>query len=57
MGRIRTNEADTATYYVVAGANWKGKYVLKSFTNESFSSEFVTAVVKEKENTSEVGKI
>ena len=35
------------TYFLVAGANWDGKYVLKSFTNETFSSEFVVAVVKE----------
>lgn len=40
-------DTEPATYYVVAGASWKGKYVLKSFTNESFSSEFVVAVVKE----------
>lgn len=40
-------DAEPATYYAVAGANWDGKYVLKSFTNESFSSEFVVAVVKE----------
>lgn len=40
-------ELAPATYYLVAGANWDGKYVLKSFTNESFSSEFVVAVVKE----------
>ncbi len=35
------------TYFLVAGANWEGKYVLKSFTNETFNSEFVVAVVKE----------
>ena len=40
-------ELAPGTYFLVAGANWDGKYVLKSFTNESFSSEFVVAVVKE----------
>ena len=40
-------EAETDTYYVVAGASWEGKYVLKSFTNESFTSEFCVTVVKE----------
>jgi len=35
------------TYYLIAGASWDGKYVLRSFTNESFSSEFVVTVVKE----------
>ena len=39
--------AEPATYYVVAGASWEGKYVLRSFTNESFSSEFCVTVVKE----------
>ena len=38
--------AEPATYYIVVGASWEGKYVLKSFTNESFSSEFVVAVMK-----------
>lgn len=40
-------ELAPGTYFLVVGANWEGKYVLKSFTNESFSSEFVVAVVKE----------
>lgn len=40
-------ELAPGTYFLVAGANWDGKYVLKSFTNETFSSEFVVAVVKE----------
>ena len=35
------------TYFLIAGASWDGKYVLRSFTNESFSSEFVVTVVKE----------
>lgn len=39
-------DAEPATYYVVAGASWKGKYVLKSFTNESFTSEFCVRVLK-----------
>lgn len=39
-------DAEPATYYIVAGASWEGKYVLKSFTNENFSSEFVVAVEK-----------
>ena len=40
-------EAETDTYYVIAGASWEGKYVLRSFTNESFISEFCVIVVKE----------
>lgn len=40
-------DAEPATYYVIAGASWEGKYVLRSFTYESFSSEFGLAVVKE----------
>lgn len=40
-------ELAPGTYFLVVGANWDGKYVLKSFTNETFSSEFVVAVVKE----------
>ena len=40
-------DAEPATYYVIAGASWEGKYVLRSFTYESFSSEFGVAVVKE----------
>ena len=42
---LADEEADT--YYVVAGASWEGKYVLKSFTNESFTSEFCVTLVKE----------
>lgn len=42
---LADEEADT--YYVVAGASWEGKYVLRSFTNESFTSEFCVTVVKE----------
>ena len=40
-------DAEPATYYVIAGASWEGKYILKSFTYENFSSEFGVAVVKE----------
>ena len=40
-------DAEANTYYVIAGASWEGEYVLKSFTNESFISEFCVAVVKE----------
>ena len=39
--------AEADTYYVIAGASWEGKYVLRSFTNESFTSEFCVTVVKE----------
>ena len=39
-------DEEANTYYVVAGASWEGKYVLKSFTNESFTSEFCVTVVK-----------
>ena len=39
-------DAESATYYVIAGASWEGKYVMRSFTYESFSSEFGVAVVK-----------
>ena len=42
---LADEEADT--YYVVAGASREGKYVLRSFTNESFTSEFCVTVVKE----------
>ena len=42
---LADEEADT--YYVIAGASWEGKYVLRSFTNESFISEFCVIVVKE----------
>lgn len=35
------------TYFLIAGASWEGKYVLRSFTNESFTSEFCVTVVKE----------
>ena len=35
------------TYFLIAGASWEGKYVLSSFTNESFTSEFCVTVVKE----------
>ena len=42
---LADEEADT--YYVIAGASWEGKYVLKSFTNESFTSEFCVTLVKE----------
>lgn len=38
--------AEADTYYVIAGASWEGKYVLRSFTNESFTSEFCVTVVK-----------
>ena len=41
---LADEEADT--YYVIAGASWEGKYVLRSFTNESFTSEFCVTVVK-----------
>ena len=34
------------TYFLIAGASWEGKYVLSSFTNESFTSEFCVTVVK-----------
>ena len=40
-------DAEVGTYYVIAGARWEGKYVLRSFTNESFTKEFCVAVVKE----------
>lgn len=40
-------DAEAGTYYVIAGARWEGKYVLRSFTNESFTKEFCVAVVKE----------
>ena len=40
-------ELAPGTYFLVVGASWEGKYVLKSFTNETFSSEFVVAVMKE----------
>lgn len=39
--------AEADTYYVIAGASWEGKYVLRSFTNESFTSEFCVTIVKE----------
>ena len=40
-------DAGPATYYVISGASWEGKYVLRSFTYESFSSEFGMVIVKE----------
>ena len=40
-------DAEADTYYVIAGASWEGKYVLRSFTNESFTSEFCATVMKE----------
>ena len=40
-------DAEADTYYVVAGASWEGRYVLRAFTNESFASEFCVTVVKE----------
>ena len=40
-------DAEAGTYYVIAAARWEGKYVLRSFTNESFIKEFCVAVVKE----------
>ena len=40
-------EVEANTYYVIAGTSWEGKYVLRSFTNESFTSEFCVTVVKE----------
>lgn len=39
-------DAKPAQYYVVIGAIWEGKYVVKSFTNESFTSEFGVAIEK-----------